>query len=30
MTRTFRNVSSPRLRAFIFSDGTRDVARIYK
>jgi hypothetical protein len=28
MTLTFRNVSSPRLR--IFSDGERDVARIYK
>jgi hypothetical protein len=30
MTLTFRNVSSPRLRDFIFSDGERDVARIYK
>jgi hypothetical protein len=27
---TFRDVSSPRLRDFIFSDGARDVARIYK
>jgi hypothetical protein len=30
MTLTFRNVSSPRLRDFIFSDGDRDVTRIYK
>jgi hypothetical protein len=30
MTLTFCNISSPRLRDFILSDGERDVARIYK